>query len=113
MTQSAPVEEVALLRDEAANLGWAAELRVESPAGRTIDRAARARAAMTPPEPPAQDAWRYRLSVPVPEHLVPLVPVRSLDDGALYLQRGRVEAADGEDPRRGARPRARARERRC
>ena len=101
VTQSAPVEEVALLRDEAGNLGWAAELRVESAAGRTIDRAARARAAMTPLPPPAEDAWRYRLAFPVPEHLLPLVPVRSLDDGAPYLQRGRVEVA-GADAAGGA-----------
>ena len=96
VTQSAPVEEVALLRDEAGNLGWAAELRVESAAGRTIDRAARARVAMTPLPAPAEDAWRYRLANPVPEHLLPLVPVRSLEDGGLYLQRGRVEVAGAE-----------------
>ena len=96
VTQSAPVEEVALLRDEAGNLGWAAELRVESPAGRTIDRAARARAALAPLPPAAEDAWAYRLAVPVPEHLVPLVPVRSLDDGGLYLQRGRIEGAGAD-----------------
>ena len=96
VTQSQPVEEVALLRDEAGNLGWAAELRVESTAGRTIDRAARARAAAVPLPPPADDAWGYRLAVPVPAHLVPLVPVRSLDDGVLYLQRGHMEAAEGE-----------------
>ena len=95
VTQSAPVEEVALLRDEAGNLGWGVELRVESAAGRTIDRAARARAAAAPPAPPAADAWGYRLAVPVPEHMVALVPVRSRDDGALYLQRGRVEAGVG------------------
>ena len=96
VTQSPAIEEVALLRDEAANLGWAAELRIESPAGRTIDRAARARSAATPPAPAADDAWGYRLATPVPANLVPLVPVRSLADGALYLQRGRVEVAGGE-----------------
>ncbi len=51
VTQSPPIEEVALLRDEVANLGWAAELRIESAAARTIDRAAKARAAMPPPPP--------------------------------------------------------------
>ena len=49
-----------------------------------------------PPAPAADDAWGYRLAIPVPAHLVPLVPVRSLDDGVLYLQRGRMEAAEGE-----------------
>jgi hypothetical protein len=88
VTQSAPVEEVAFMRDELANLGWAAELRIESAAGRTIDRAARARAAMPAPAPPLEGAWDYQLATPVPEHQIPLVPVRK--DDALYLQRGRM-----------------------
>lgn len=91
VTQSPPIEEVAFLRDEIANLGWAAELRVESAAGRTIDCAARARAAMPAPAPPAEGAWGYQLATPVPEHLVPLVPVYK--DGGLYLQRGRMAAS--------------------
>lgn len=96
VTESRPVEEVALLRDETANLGWAAELRVESPAGRVIDRAARARAAVAPTPEPAADAWLYRLGTSVPEHLVPLVPVQDGDDG-LYLQRGRLATAADAD----------------
>ena len=92
VTQSAPIEEVALLRDEVANLGWAAELRIESAAGRTIDRAARARAALTPPPEPADDAWLYELATRVPEHQVPLVPV-TMPDGSLRLQRGRLATA--------------------
>jgi hypothetical protein len=93
VTQSRPIEEVALLRDEVANLGWAAELRVESAAARTIDRAARARAAMPPPPEPLEDAWRYTLATAVPEHHVPLVPVTS--GGELFLQRGRMVSASG------------------
>jgi len=102
-TQSSPIEEVALLRDEVANLGWAAEMRIESAAGRTIDRAARARAAMVAPSPPAEDAWRYELATPVPEHQVPLVPV-TMPDGGLRLQRGRLATAaqDGAVESRGA-----------
>jgi hypothetical protein len=86
-TESRPIEQVALLRDEAANLGWAAELRVESAAGRTVDRAALARAALALPPGPSGDAWRYRLATPVPDHFVPLVPVRR-GDGGLSLRRG-------------------------
>ena len=95
VVQSPPIEEVALLRDETANLGWAAELRVESAAARTIDRAARARAAMPPrPEPPEEgEPWRYSLATPVPEHQVPLVPVA--DATGLYLQRGRMVNGSG------------------
>jgi hypothetical protein len=101
VTQSPPIEAVELLRDETANLGWAAELRIESAAARTIDRAALARAAMTPPPELTGDAWRYSLATPVPDHQVPLVPVTR--QGALMLQRGRLAtAADGGVQTRGA-----------
>jgi hypothetical protein len=90
VSESDPVEDVLLLRDEAANLGWGAELRVESAAGRTIDRAAQARAGDSTDVTAAGNAWRYRLSTEVPSNLVPLVPVRSEASGSLYLQRGRI-----------------------
>jgi hypothetical protein len=96
-TESRPIEEVALLRDEAANLGWAAELRVESAAGRVVDRAALARAALMPTPGPSGDAWRYRLTTPVPDHYVPLVPLHTVD-GGLSLRRGRLAVAvDGSE----------------
>lgn len=94
VTQSPPIERVALLRDETANLGWAAELRIESAAARTIDRAARARAELTPPPAPTAEAWRYSLATPVPDHQVPLVPVTRA--GALMLQRGRLATASDD-----------------
>ena len=78
-------------------------MRIESAAGRTIDRAARARAAMVTPTPPTEDAWRYALATAVPEHQVPLVPV-TMRDGGLRLQRGRLATAapDGTVQSRGA-----------
>ena len=93
VTHGRPVEEVVLRRDEVANLAWAGEARVESGAGRPIDRAARARAAAVPPPTAPEDAWRYTLASSVLEHQVPLVPVRSTVDGGLYLQRGRLATA--------------------
>jgi hypothetical protein len=94
VVESRPVEEVLFLRDELANLGWAAELSVESAAGRPIDRAALARAQRDPVPVPAAGAWGYRLATPVLSHQVPLVPVRR--DGGPSLQRGRLAtAADG------------------
>jgi hypothetical protein len=105
VTEGAPLEEVLLLRDEIANNGWAAELRVEANSGRVVDRAARARAAMPPPPPaPTGDAWQYRLAQPVQEHLVPLLPVELEDVSGLYLQRGRLAttSTDGELTTRGA-----------
>jgi hypothetical protein len=102
-TESRPIEEIALSRDEVANMAWATELRIESAAGRVVDRAARARAAMPPAPRADDDAWRYRLSTQVPEHQVPLVPVRSTADGGLYLQRGRLAvSAQDEVVTRGA-----------
>src|SRR5262249_48034673 len=103
VTESRPLEEVVFLRDEGANLGWAAELRVESQAGRPIDRAALARAARQPSPTAAEGAWLYLLSTPVLDHQIPLVPVR-LPDGSLSLQRGRVATgmSEGEITTRGA-----------
>jgi len=102
-TESRPIEEVAFHRDEVANLAWAAELRIESASGRVIDRVARARAGLQPAPTTTDDAWRYRLSTQVAEHQVPLVPVRSPDDGGLYLQRGRLAvSAEHEVETRGA-----------
>ncbi len=90
-----PVEEVLFLRDEGANLAWAVERVVESPAGRPVSRGTGAVADSGPP--PAPDAWTYRLATPVPAHFVPLVPVRTDDPAApaMRLQRGRTATADG------------------
>ena len=102
-TESRPIEEVALVRDEVANLAWGIELRVESAAGRTVDRAALARAALIPPPGASPDAWRYLLATPVPDHFVPLVPVQTAE-GGLALRRGRlaVAAEEGGVEARGA-----------
>jgi hypothetical protein len=84
------LEEVMLLRDELANLGWAVERRLESPlevgletAKETVDLAP---APAAPREQPV-----YRLASPVPAHWVPLLPVRVADDSAeVRLARGAV-----------------------
>ncbi|MFH8452895.1 hypothetical protein ACH4CD_27095 [Streptomyces fungicidicus] len=74
---SDPVEEVRLLRDELANLGWAVERTVTGATGRPVSRE---RSAAVAPEPaprvtgPGVPADRYTLASPVPEHWVPLVP---------------------------------------
>ncbi len=103
-TESAPVEEVVLRRDETANLGWAAEARVESAAGRTVDRAARSRAVARPRPATGGDTWEYLLGSAPPPHLVPLVPVRF--GGGPVLQRGQLAVGStgrGDGPRtRGA-----------
>lgn len=93
VTESRPIEDVVLFRDEVANLGWAAENRVESAAGRVVDRGARARAEAPPPPTAPADAWLYQLATWVLDHQVPLVPVRATEDDGLYLQRGRIAQA--------------------
>jgi hypothetical protein len=85
-----PLEDVRLLRDEAANLAWAVEHRVESVTGRPVDLAARAGAPTSPDG--EDDRWRYVLSTDVPDNWVPLVPVRiGGDEGPIAFQRGRIE----------------------
>lgn len=72
---SAPVEQVRLVRDEMANLAWAIELVVEGPFGQKIDRteqSSRARPAEAPPA--GSGAMKYRLGTEVPPHWIPLVP---------------------------------------
>jgi hypothetical protein len=83
-----PREEVLLLRDEIANLGWAAELRVEAGSGRPIDRGPGP--AAVPPTPPPGDAWRYTMAPSVPGNLLPLLPVNLAGESGLFLQRGRL-----------------------
>jgi hypothetical protein len=85
-----PIEDVALLRDEMANLAWAVERVVEGAAGGRIDRTATARRGQTPVRGDGV-GLRYRLSTTVPENWVPLVPVR-VDPATpdVRLRRGRV-----------------------
>jgi hypothetical protein len=85
VVEGPPREEVLLLRDEIANVGWAAELRVEAASGRPVDRGPGA----LPVTAPAGDAWRYTLAPPVPGNLLPLLPVNPAGSG-LFLQRGRL-----------------------
>lgn len=91
--QGRPLEAVEFRRDEMANMAWAIERRVESNAERAVDREAGPRPA--PLAPPADGAWRYRLATDVPDHWVPLVPVRiTAARPEIVLRRGRVAASD-------------------
>jgi 1-acyl-sn-glycerol-3-phosphate acyltransferase len=91
-------------------LGWAVERTIESEAGRRVDRRAqwlRSRGA----EPVAgyagkEDAWGYSLATDVPEHWIPLLPVRVRGSHEMVLQRARMPAgtpASGEVSTVGAR----------
>jgi hypothetical protein len=104
--QSRPLETVEFRRDEMANIAWAIEHRVESAAGRAVDRQARASDAGSDPqetvEDTREDQWRYRLSTDVPDHWVPLVPVRIPGSHAqVVLRRGRIAAEGDGHPAKG------------
>jgi hypothetical protein len=73
---STPVEQVLLLRDEMANLGWAVEQVVEGGDGAPLRRSERWH---QPPatEPPAAGPLRYQLATTVPPYWFPLVPQRT------------------------------------
>ncbi len=91
--ESGPVEVVRLLRDEAANLAWAVEARVER-GGEPVDRrsawfAERART----PAGAAPDGRHYIVQTDVPDHWIPLVPRRlaaGVGDGNVRLVVGRL-----------------------
>lgn len=105
-----PLEDVRFLRDELANVAWAVENRVESRAGNPVDVAARG----PRPRPATEDRgdgddWLLTLSTPVPNHWVPLLPVRLVDDPAqpadraqIMFQRGRVPMPGGSGGTSGA-----------
>lgn len=81
-----PLEEVALVRDEMANLAWAIEKRVQGTSGEPLDRALedqRYSLGQQPTVPSTDASLVYRLMTPVPSHWLPLIPVRS--PGSLSL----------------------------
>jgi hypothetical protein len=98
--ESRPIEEVLFLRDEMANLAWAVERVIESPADRPLNRfeaylaQQRRRELETEEETSSAPAvLRYRLSTEIPDYWIPLMPVR-IGEG-LRLKRGDVLKTDG------------------
>lgn len=92
------IEEVALIRDETANMAWAIERKISGPVGNAIDRYERSRARLgTAPQDRTEvlDTLSYRLSTEVPDHWIPLVP-RSDGLRAIRLDRGTMVSADGD-----------------
>ena len=76
--ESAPIEEVALFRDEMANMVWGVERRVQGVSGdsyeRTPDEYRRA-AQQQVSGPPVDAQLLYRLAGSVPDNWIPFVPV--------------------------------------
>lgn len=103
-----PIEEVALFRDEMANLVWAVERVVADAAGDPIERArdpGRTPLRQELPEDLADAQMIYRLMTPVPDHWIPFVPVpaagQPATSGVLELMRGAILRfrADGTSDR--------------
>jgi hypothetical protein len=93
------VEELLLLRDEMANLAWGVERVVEGadarPRNRSVEYASRLTAA-APPSLASPAELVYVLQTSVPDHWIPLVPVRDPEGSrAIVLQRGSLLTQDG------------------
>ncbi|HTE47843.1 MAG TPA: hypothetical protein VK636_21560 [Gemmatimonadaceae bacterium] len=76
--ESAPIEEVALFRDEMANMVWGVERKVQGISGDPYDRTSDEyqRAAQQQVDGPPVDAQLiYRLATSVPDNWIPFVPV--------------------------------------
>jgi hypothetical protein len=94
-----PVEEVAFVRDEAANMAWGIERIVPGRSGDGRLRQDEPRPARPDP-PPDRDPEDvlYEFVAPVPKHWIPLVPVRlgpariGLRKGAMLAEGEKVEA---------------------
>ena len=72
--ESAPLEEIHLLRDEQANMAWAVETTVESRTGRPLDRHEEDAVRRPAPAPGTAAEHRYRLQATVPRNWIPLLP---------------------------------------
>ena len=97
--ESAPIEEVLLMRDETANMAWGVERVVAGPLGRPIDRfeqlqAARRRAELdggsSGPAPLAELVYRLRSEVPA--NWIPFVRVEQpAGSGSFWLSRSAID----------------------
>jgi hypothetical protein len=107
---SGTLELVSFVRDEAANLVWAIEERIESASGRSLARRLTSNLARRTPssdtsavepgeeEDGADEPWRYRLQTPVPAYWIPFVAQRTDPDSAqVRLRRARMLAWDELD----------------
>jgi hypothetical protein len=93
----AAVEDVLFMRDEMANVAWAIERVIESPIERPTRRSELPAGAG--PAPAGDHVPRYLLASSVPEHWIPLLPVRMREQAGgpvvLRLRRGGVLQPDG------------------
>lgn len=101
-----PLEEIALFRDEMANLVWGVERVVQGPTGAPLDRRRQVRRSVLrdlTPQGGAEPALIYRLMTPVPENWIPFVavPAAGRPAGSLATElerRPMVQLLPGEQP---------------
>jgi hypothetical protein len=108
--QGRDVEEVLLLRDEAANLAWAIERAVEGEHGLPADRAQAAHEAfpLAPPSLRPSDTLPYRLRTDPPPHWFPLLPQRARPtDPSMTFRLGALPRVSPGGPVTPLRPRGR------
>jgi hypothetical protein len=91
--ESQPIEEVLFLRDEMANLAWGVEKVIESAIEKPLKRFEQQRYADPPKPDQSPHALKYLLTTNVPEHWIPLIPVRM--ESSVRLRRGRVLGSAG------------------
>ncbi len=97
----AAVEEVAFVRDENANLAWAVEAVVPGRSGDGRQRRSEPQSVRPKPPPDREpDDVLYELTVPVPKHWIPLVPVR-LAPATVGLRKGAMLDDDQPVPAAG------------
>jgi hypothetical protein len=110
--ESEPIEQVALVRDEMANMAWGIERHVQGLSGDPYDRADEAslQAAQQQVDGPPVDAQLvYRLATSVPEHWIPFVPVpaeanNAATHPAIQLQRRSLLRTEADGQRRAIHP---------
>jgi hypothetical protein len=107
-----PIEQVALFRDEMANMAWGVERRVQGASGDGYDRAdeaSRVAAQQQVDGPPVDTQLVYRLATTVPEHWIPFVPVAAAGSAperpVVELQRRAVVRVERDGERRRVEPR--------
>lgn len=99
--QAAATEEVLFLRDETANIAWAIEQQVADPLGNP--QAVADQVGLSPTSQSARagtENLAYRVITDLPEHWIPLVPVRDPQSRARFLVRaGLIDEIGEELPR--------------
>lgn len=106
--ESAPLEEIMLVRDEVANMVWGIETLVPMPTGgskRGAEAATQTRSFLTgligtpPPPPPAAAPIRYTVMTDVPENWIPFIPVHVPNDNRdIQIQRAAMPRILPGDP---------------